>query len=118
MRRLALVFVALTFSCCSSAALPAGDPLVGAWALSTADGARAAYTFVADGRMAFDGESGASRVHLDGGWLADGVRLSLAFDGQPTHTVPYVVAGDALTITDDPATVRAGEHATAVYTRR
>ena len=118
-RRGALLLAALTLALvgCTTAPLPAADALVGTWVTTSPDGACASYTFRADGSMTFDnGEQrrGGGGV-LNGGYAVDGARLLLAFDGQPTVSVPYALGSDpgnppawpafaTLTITDDPTT--------------
>jgi hypothetical protein len=101
---------------CSSRGLD-GNTVVGSWQLTTAD-ATAVYTFDADARFMFDGRSDAGQVHLDGAWTVEGAMLTIAADGHQSATVPYALDGDTLAITDDPATVAVGTHATAVYMRR
>jgi hypothetical protein len=94
------------------------DPLPGTWALSK-DGATAAYTFVADGTLTFDGYGAdGSHAQLGGAWHADDTMLALALGEHPTVVVPYSIVGDELTIVDDPATVRVGTHVDVVYTRQ
>jgi hypothetical protein len=110
-----IAIAALVAGCASQGV---GDSsLPGTWSLSQGS-ATATYVFNADGSAKFDGGSpGGGMAHIEGTWYIDNDKLGLAFDGLPTIEVSFSIAGDKLTIVDDPATVRVGGHATVVYTR-
>lgn len=114
MRKLLIGF-ALASGCAAQGV--GGGGLPGTWELSQST-ATARYVFDASAQFTFDGGAPGARVQYSGAWFADGATLTLSFDGRGTFDVPYAIDGAALTITDDPATVRAGTHADAVYTRQ
>ena len=78
-------------------------PLVGAWGL-TQSGATARYSFESNAQFTFEGVGGGITTRLSGAWFANDTTLTLSFDGRGTFDVPYTIADNELTLTDDPAT--------------
>jgi hypothetical protein len=111
-----VIAIAALVSGCASQGVGASS-LPGTWSLSQGN-ATATYVFGTDGSVKFDGGSpGGGSVHIEGTWYINNDKLGLAFDGLSTVEVAFSIVGDTLTIVDDPATVRAGTHANAVYNR-